>query len=252
MSWRKNMMYKIKDLVLSLAIPNVRLVEWMLRLKFKGKKFVFNSEELEYFFHSYNNFGRKVRSVEIPIIKYYLNKFPHDRVLEIGNVTKYYYDLFRDFKRKDTVDKYELAYDVYNVDIKDFKSDVKYDFIYSISTFEHMDSDGGGNPDYSPIVSDAFSSYAFAYMNRVINDLLSKGGVFVLTFPIGQDNCEIDQSLFNKEYESFKTSKVKFFFLKQLRETKWKQVDITIEELAKKKPKWHTGEHYLCVMEIKK
>ncbi len=149
----------IKKLFVKPLISKVRLELIFRILKFKinsNKYFDFKGKKLEYFFHSYNNFRLTERCTEIPIIKYYLNKFPHNNVLEIGNVTKHYYDEFKDFNKKDTLDKYKSAYDVINVDIRNFTSDNKFDFIYSISTFEHMDSDGGCNPHYKPIKSEFF------------------------------------------------------------------------------------------------
>ncbi|MBN1860285.1 MAG: hypothetical protein JW840_02365 [Candidatus Thermoplasmatota archaeon] len=194
-----------------------------------------------------------MRAIEIPIIRHYLDTHPHEYTLEIGNVTKHYYDTFRDFKKKDTVDKYEEAYDVYNEDIYTFKPKHRYDFIYSISTFEHMDSDGGNNPDYKKpeqLLDGKFSTYAFCNMNRVCNDLLSRGGVFIATFPIGQDNCEIDQSLFNEEFKHFKVSKIHFYFMKQINEITWKQDTISINKLKELQPKWNSNKHYLCIMEV--
>jgi len=165
-----------------------KIIEVAVKVPFRKRTFMYNTAPLHYFFHSYNCFWRKVRTIEIPIIRNYLDIYPHNRTLEIGNVTKHYYDTFRDFKEKDTVDKYEEAYDVYNEDIFTFKPRYQYDFIYSISTFEHMDSDGGNNPDYKKpkkLLENHYSSYAFCNMDRVIKDLLIKKGLFVATFPIG-------------------------------------------------------------------
>lgn len=224
-----------------------------MKLKF-NKHFYFDSTKLQYFFHSYNNFRLTCRCIEIPIIKYYLNKFSHNNVLEIGNVTKHYYDEFKNFNKKDTVDKFEIAYDVINVDIKDFKIDNKYDFIYSISTFEHMDSDGGRNPDFVPVESELFSSHALENINRVINDLLLDGGKFILTFPLGYCNCEIDKSLYNKEYTRFNAKNVNLYFFKQINELTWKQVDVEVEQLTKEKPIYSPEDYmvYIVVMEITK
>jgi len=237
---------------MNVIMPSVRLVNMLLEIKMKYRDcFEFQSTKLQYFFHSYNNFGITPRCVEIPIIKYYLSKFPHDNVLEIGNVTKHYYNDFKNFIKKDTLDKYESAYDVINVDIKDFKTDKKYDFIYSISTFEHMDSDGGHNPDYIPIENEKFSSYAFTHINKSVNDLLVDSGKFILTFPIGLDNCEIDNGIYNKEYTKFQARSIKIYFIKKINELSWKQVSLSVDQLAKEKPKIPHAT-YLCVMEITK
>lgn len=150
------------------------------------------------------------------------------------------------------MDKFEEAYDVINVDIKDFKSDKKYDFIYSISTFEHMDSDGGKNPDYAPKEKNSiFSSYAFEYMNSVINNLLLKGGKLIITFPLGYENCEIDKSVYKKEYVKFNAKNVDTYLFKRINETTWKQINLHERRFAKEKH-WPVGRDYLCVMEITK
>jgi hypothetical protein len=232
-----------------------KIIEAAVKIPFKKRDFIYKDVPLNYFFHSYNCFGRKVRTIEIPIIRHYLDTNPHECTLEIGNVTKHYYDSFRDFKKKDTVDKYEEAYDVFNEDIYTFKPKHRYDFIYSISTFEHMDSDGGRNPEYEKpeqLLEKKFSSYAFRNMDRICDDLLGKRGLFVATLPIGQDNCEIDQSLFNEEFNYFNVSEIHFYFMKQINEITWKQVNISINKLKELQPKWNGGKHYLCIMEAKK
>lgn len=232
-----------------------KIIESAVKVPFRKRIFTYTDASLHYFFHSYNCFWRKVRTIEIPIIRYYLDNKPHNRTLEIGNVTKHYYDTFKDFTIKDTVDKYEKAYDVYNEDIFTFKPKYQYDFIFSISTFEHMDSDGGNNPDYikpESLLESKYSSYAFRNMNRVFNDLLVKKGFFVATFPIGQGNCEIDQSLFNEEFRHFNISSLNFYFMKKINEITWKQIDISFEKLKKIKPKWNEKTQFLCIMEVKK
>ncbi|DAC73155.1 MAG TPA: hypothetical protein DSN98_01770 [Thermoplasmata archaeon] len=231
-----------------------KLIEAAVRRPFKKRTFKFKNVPLKYFFHSYNCFWRKVRTIEIPVIRYYIDSYPHERTLEIGNVTKHYYDTFRDFKEKDTVDKYEKAYDVFNEDIYTFKTKHRYDFIYSISTFEHMDSDGGDNPDYvkpTGLLEKQYSSYAFRNINRVINDLLEKNGLFILTFPLGQRNDEISKSLYAEEFKHFIASSVHLFFMKELVEGLWVQSEKELNYFKEKKPKWNKRK-YLCVMEIKK
>jgi len=254
---KRSLKNKFASIVLKPIFPiiNLKLIRRILDVKLQfNKYFYFDSTKLQYFFHSYNNFRLTCRCIEIPIIKYYLNKFSHNNVLEIGNVTKHYYDEFKNFSKKDTVDKFEIAYDVINIDVKDFKNDNKYDFIYSISTFEHMDSDGGCNPDFVPIESELFSSYAFENINRVINDLLLDGGKFILTFPLEYCNCEIDKSLYNKEYTRFNAKNVNLYFFKQINELTWKQVDVEVEQLDKEKPKYSPEDYmvYIVVMEITK
>ena len=232
-----------------------KIIDAVVRVPFVKRNFFYNNISLKYFFHSYNCFWRKERTIEVPIIRYYLEKYPHERTLEIGNVTKHYYDLFRDFKEKDTVDRYEIAYDVFNEDIYTFKPKKLYDFIYSISTFEHMDSDGGNNPNYekpNKLLDNHYTSYAFRNMNRVLEDLLMKKGIFVATFPIGQGNCEIDQSFFNEEFNYFNVSEINYYFMKKINEITWKQINISIKKLRELELKWTERKQYLCILEVKK
>ncbi|MBN2602959.1 MAG: hypothetical protein JXA91_02365 [Candidatus Thermoplasmatota archaeon] len=224
----------------------------MINIKMKYREyFEFNNTKMQYFFHSYNNFSVTPRAIEIPLIKFYLTRYPHNIVLEIGNVTKHYYEEFKDFKKKDTLDKFEMAYDVINLDIKDYIAEEKYDFIYSISTFEHMDSDGGNNPDYKPIKDEKFTSYAFKNMDHVINNLLKEDGEFIITFPIGQDNCEIDNSLYGEEYYKFNSKKVCVYFFKKIFGHAWKQMRIDVKTFFNENPQ-PPKDKFLCLMEITK
>ncbi len=240
---------------LSKIIASKVRMSWIRRVLFEklklNKFFKFNSVELEYFFHSYNNFRLSERCIEIPLIKLFLKQIPHHRVLEIGNVTKHYYNDFKEFKEKDTLDKFETAFDVINLDIKEYKTEKKYDFIYSLSTFEHMDSDINRNPDYVPKGEGIFSTYAFEYMNMVIKNLLDKKGKFIITFPIGYGNCEIDGSLYNLEYSNFKVEEINIYLFKRIDELNWKQVDIE-EGRNYREGKISSGRNFLCLMEIKK
>lgn len=233
----------------------IRFMSYIINFKIKNNYFYFNGKILHYFIHSYNNFPLTVRSIEIPIVKYLLdiNKDSVNRVLEIGNVTNHYYNEFKEysFKIKDTVDKYETAYDVINADIADHCSDMKYNLIFSISTFEHMDSDGGRNLEYSKLSNDNFSTNAFINMNYVVNDLLEKKGIFIITFPLGYTSAEIDASLCKKEYKKLNAQKVLIYIFKRKKELKWVQVPTDSVLSSGNKFNWN-NESYLCIMEIHK
>ena len=229
-----------------------QLIETIKTIKLQEKYFIYNENKLQYFFHSYNNSCLTERSIEIPIVKYHIEKETLGRVLEIGNVTKHYYDLFKIFTLKDTLDKYETAYDVINQDIKDYSTKEQYGFIYSISTFEHMDSDGGRNSDHSPCTDQEFSSVAFSNINYVINNLLKKDGLFVLTFPLNYCAGEIDESFYKKEYEKFNCSEFKTTIYKKVGELNWKQINLKSRITVKKTANKPTRAQYLCVFEIRK
>lgn len=237
----------------SLSYSSLRKI--IMRKNSNKEPFIFNGEKLNYFFHSYNNFMLTVRCIEIPIVKYFINKYKCENMLEIGNVLKHYYDDFKEFSKKDTLDKYEIAYDVINMDIKDYKTDKKYDFICSISTFEHMDSDGGRNPSYEPIgENEVFTSYAFKNMDYVIDNFMEEKGVFIVTLPLDYCNAEVDESLRNKEYERFNASSCNIYVMKKLDEVTWEPLDDVSEGLnfSISSESTRVGEDLLCVMEIVK
>ena len=251
---KKNLFHKMGSFFINKIASKIKF-RWIkiiiLKKLEQHKYFEFKNKKMEYFFHSYNNFGLSERYIEIPIIKYYLENNIPERTLEIGNVSKHYYDLFRNFNIKDTIDKFETSYDVINLDIKDYNPEKKYDLIYSISTFEHMDSDFDRNPNYIKNDHEIFSSYAFEYMNYVIENILKKGGKFIITFPNGYGNCEIDNSFYKKEYLHFKVANVENFIYKRIKENTWLQKDID-EANGFKEKKSVDGRIYLCIMEITK
>jgi len=137
--------------------------------------------------------------------------------LEIGNVTKHYYESFRDVER-DVVDRDEKAYDVFNVDIYDFKPGKRYDFIYSISTFEHM------------------GDHTFRNLDYVIDALLKENGLFVLTVPIGSGEEEVSIDMLN---HYLKGHVMKTYFFRKFSEIVWGQIDVIKNDC-------------ICVMEITK
>lgn len=201
-----------------------------------NQKFLYNKTELNYYVHSYNimfHFNLSERSIEVPIIKYYLDKIGPRNTLEIGNVTKHYYDVFKNsFVEKDTLDKYEKAFDVINEDIADYKPNFKYDFIYSISTFEHMDSDGGRNPEYNlGIIKEPYSSVAATNIHHVVSNLLVENGKFIITFPLGYLNSELDKSILNGELSKLPVQKVELKILKRFKNHNWKLVSNNLDQV---------------------
>ena len=204
---------------------------------------------LAYFHHSYNNSMLSERAVEIPILRHVLDQGSYPRVLEIGNVTKHYCELFQDFQHKDTVDRYERAYDVENVDIREFRSDAPYDLVFSISTFEHMDRDGGRNPDYRPPAGGVFSSVAFENLELVLTRHLRPGGSMWITFPLFQGHREIDASLRAGELASLSAARHQLRVLARRGECRW--VEIPRDEIPWEARRFRfPGANYLCVLEL--
>jgi hypothetical protein len=187
--------------------------------------FTFDSNRLPYFFHSYNNFGRTERSIEIPIVHSYLERDSYSNVLEIGNVTQHYYDYFRGVLAgvpRTVVDKYELGNGVVNADIAEFRSEQRFDFVFSISTFEHMDSDLGRNTSYIPNRS-KLVSVAADNINHVGEMLMAKGGKMVVTAPLGY-TPEWDATFYSGAFETCGFSRVTRHVFRRIGELSWRQV----------------------------
>jgi SAM-dependent methyltransferase len=125
------------------------------------------------------------------------------RVLEVGNVLRYYYPV-----RHDTLDKYEFGDGVLSLDIVDFHPKEKYDLIVTISTLEHV---GWDEEPQNPKKLDA------AFQNLVDN-CLAPGGVLVITLPIGY-NSYVDELLSLQ-----KTIPGEKYFLKRKAFSEWREV----------------------------
>lgn len=199
----------------------------MIKKKFsRNQSFNYNGKKLDYFYHSYNNNRLTERTIEIPILRHYLEKHNPIRVLEIGNVTNHYYTYFCDLKfSKLVIDKFEIASEVVNEDIIDYVSEEKFKFIFSISTFEHFDSDRGRNTEYIKGNS-KLSSYAADAIFHVSEDLLAERGVFIIICPLGYAE-EFDETIFRKGlYDILPNGYViEFFYLRKVGEIAWRQVE---------------------------
>jgi len=126
----------------------------------------------------YNRSWDNERSIEIPIIQEAyeslgISKFNKEEinVLEIGNVLSNYEKKLT----HDIVDKYEKGPRVKNIDFLDFKPQKKYDYIFSISTFEHIGFDYGEKKD---------ATKALKALRKVMTMLKPKGKAYI-TIPVG-------------------------------------------------------------------
>lgn len=206
----------------------------ILNNKFKqSPTFYFNDKKLDYFYHSYNNNRLTERSIEIPIVGNYLKESSAEDVLEIGNVSNHYYSYFKDlFDSKIVIDRYESGWGVINKDIGEFESNKKFEFIFSISTFEHMDSDLGRNPNYIP-GNEIYGTYAADNIYHVCHNLLKQGGTFIITALLGYteewDKTVLSPKILKKEILDVK--KIKTYFLKRINNIEWKQIEF--DEVSK-------------------
>ena len=134
-------------------------------------KFIFDDRSLELFYHNYNMTWANERSVEIPIIRDFLNNYQSEDVLEIGNVLSHYGAV-----NHTILDKFETGNGIINEDILDYISSDKFELIVSISTFEHIGFDDEIDGD---------SGVKILHAIDICRKLLTENGRLVLTLPLG-------------------------------------------------------------------
>lgn len=161
----------VRHLSSNWAKKTYSLIKLNLRKYFtKRKVFEFNGKKIPYFLHAYNSAWENERTIEIPIIREYLEK--NKKILEIGNVLSHYFSC-----KHDILDKYEIYEGVINQDAAEFKSKKKYDLIVSISTLEHIGWDEKPRDNKK--------------IFRTIKNLtsqLERNGKIVATIPLGYNN----------------------------------------------------------------
>lgn len=190
--------------VVSNSLPNLIVYvgkHFFYKFFRSGRTFVFNGKKYRYFYSPYNFTYVAERSVEIPIIRSYLKKHNHQRILEVGNVLSHYFPTSHDI-----VDKFEKAPGVVNQDITAFEPNKIYDLIVSISTIEHVGWDE--KKDKSKTISAI----------KKIRQLLSAKGIAILTLPIGY-NSHIDKLLYQKTNPLGKV----FYLKRESKDNEWKQ-----------------------------
>ena len=200
-------------------------LRWILECKIAGMKpLTFGGARLPYLVHSYNNLGVSERSVEMPLIRHYLAEARWTRVLEIGNVSAYYEDFFVGrFPNKTVVDLLEHDWKVITRDIATFTDSEGFDFIFSVSTFEHMDGDLGRDPRHTPRPPGA-PSVACDNIRHVYENLLRPGGLLVITAPLAYEPVW-DQTFRGQELERSGFGSFKRFQFARTGVCQWEEVD---------------------------
>ena len=183
-------------------------IKFLIRVKnylYPGK-FLVGGKEFKYFINKYNSINTE-RTIEIPLVKAFINENEHFVILEIGNVTSHYFSFPHDI-----VDKYEIEKGVINEDASVFKSNKKYDLIVSISTIEHI--------GYDEVVKDDTK------ILRTLENLascLKEHGKMVITVPL-KYNPIMDKIVIRNEFPFNE-----ILFLKRVsRLNRW--VESTMEE----------------------
>lgn len=131
-----------------------------------NRHFTYNGATYDVADYGYNNTLQNERAVELPIAEQWLRSCSGVGV-EIGNVTSHYWPAHYPI-----VDKYEQAPGVKNVDVFDLTG--PYDWVLSISTFEHV---GWDEPDVDV--------NAAARSIQHVASCLAPGGRMLATIPVG-------------------------------------------------------------------
>ena len=156
---------------------------WYYRRTKKQELFKFYGNEYHYHYGLYNATWRNERAVELPIAQALLWQWRGSRVLEVGNVLEHYF-----VRRHDVLDKYERGRGIIREDIADFKPQVKYDCVISISTLEHIGWDE--TPRQPEKLLEA--------INNLKGNVIKLGGEMIVTLPLGY-NAYLDNLLVKSE-----------------------------------------------------
>jgi hypothetical protein len=147
-------------------------------------RFEFNGIELPIFDHEYNTTVLNERAVEIPITMWWLAEHSIGRGLEVGNVLEHYFPAL--IPRR-VVDAYEEAEGVENLDVFEIKGE--YDFIFAISTLEHVRWDA---PEERELDG---AAQAMTHLYQC----LAPGGKMLITIPFGS-NPGLDYAILSGEW----------------------------------------------------
>lgn len=144
-----------------------------LFIKHTKSKFKFRKIKLRYCFAKYDTCWATERTIEIPLIVYFLNKLNarNKPLLEIGNVLNNYTTKYQ----PTVVDKYELAKGVINQDIVSYRPIKKYPVAISISTLEHI--------GFDEIPKN--SSKIIKSIQNILTNCLMRRGKLIFTMPLG-------------------------------------------------------------------
>ncbi len=135
------------------------------------KLFRFEQKTYNYFSHSYNLTWMNERYVEVAIGLKEMERRDPSQILEVGNVLSHY----QANAQHTVIDKYEKGNsNVTNVDALEFRPGRKYDFIVSLSTFEHV--------GWDEMPKEPGKSWKTI---KHLSSLLSGSGEFLFTIPSG-------------------------------------------------------------------
>ncbi len=176
-------------------------------LKLQKQTFVYNNKILNYNFQKYNLAWRNERKIEIPILIEELRSHKNKKLLEVGNVFSHYFQS-KKYKRI-IVDKYERETGVINIDVLDYYPKNKFDYIFSISTIEHIGIQDENDNDLASIKA----------LKHLHDYCLKNGGEIIITVPFGY-NYKLDKYIKSKKNIFSR----ELFFLREDSLNNWRQV----------------------------
>lgn len=189
-------------------------------------------------FYLYNNHPWSIdceRTVELGYIKPKVSfyTFGEERTLEIGNVSRHYLKFPPSHL---VIDKYEKDPYVIQQDFLSFSEEIKYPFIFSISTFEHIGE-----------LEDPSGCYLPAAFKKV-KSLLSWRGKAIITIPIGY------REIVDNQLDNMKGGFKRYSILKRIsKNNHWMQIHLKkgekIVSLGKEEKKYPCA-NYLIIVEL--
>jgi len=193
---------------------NLEVIFLTFILKLYGWDFSYNWKILKYFYNKYNITYSNERMVEIPILNHYYNKFKWKEILEIWNVMKNYFSYDHDVLDKFDKHNYVTIKD----DICSYIPENKYDFVFSISTLEHVWFEDFEKETDNKMIHKAF--------DNIVNNIV--WWTFVFTIPLWY-NIYLDSLIYNWDLKT--KYWFKFIFIKRNSLLKW----IEISDIKKEK-----------------
>ena len=198
---RKGLYYLIRT---SLIAGFAHLGVWYYRLFKSSETFEFQGKTFHYLFHPYQASWRNERAVFIPIFWDIVKRYQEQnkRILELGNMLSYVYDV-----KHDVLDKYEIAEGVINEDVAEFHPSKQYDLIISILTLQVV---GWDEKPRDPMKT--------LHAINNLKNILAPGGQLILALGLGY-NTEMDKLLRNGVIHFDKQ-----YYLKRISGYRWQQV----------------------------
>lgn len=165
--WREVVLKPVRTVFAPVIIPTL-----------PARTFQYKGQALPYIYHRYNMTWASERCVEVPIGRWWVQRFSGRRVLEVGNVLSHYGEV-----QHQILDKFEKGPGVINHDILTFKPEEKFDLILSISTFEHIGFDDEAEGSSAEKILAAIEA---------CRGLLAPGGTLGISIPVNY-NPELDE-----------------------------------------------------------